>query len=119
MVASETNEEFFSAPFPSSELVADWYHRVKLVDGTMMTLADTPADLDKYPQPTSQKAGRGFLMIRVCVAFSLLTAMVADASYGAYRNEKTGETLLFRNMNHFTLVEPVLKFMERLKHSVS
>jgi hypothetical protein len=48
---------------------APWWQwqqrRVRLVDGTTVTLADTQENQAAYPQPTSQKAGLGFPIMRL------------------------------------------------------
>jgi hypothetical protein len=76
-----------------------WHNRrVLLVDGTEVTLPDTPANQAAYPQPSSQKPGLGFPMIRLVVLLTLATAGVIDAALGPYQGKETGETALFRQL---------------------
>jgi hypothetical protein len=76
-----------------------WYgHRVLLVDGFECTMADTPANQAVYPQPSSQKPGLGFSMIRAVVLLAFATACVIDAALGPYKGKETGETALFRQL---------------------
>jgi putative transposase len=71
---------------------------VHLVDGTTVSMPDTPANQDEYPQPAGQAKGLGFPMIRLVVLLSLATAMVKDAALGPYAGKETGETALLRQL---------------------
>jgi putative transposase len=74
-----------------------WHGKhVHLVDGTTLTLPDTPDNQRAYPQPASQKPGLGFPMIRMVVLLSLATAALQDLAYGPYQGKETGETALLR-----------------------
>jgi putative transposase len=76
-----------------------WQERhVMLVDGTTMTMADTEENQKAFPQPTSQKAGLGFPMIRMVLLLSLATAAVTGMAYGPYGGKETGETALLRQL---------------------
>ena len=74
----------------TGELVAEgaaaWWlwrnRRVRLVDGATMTLADTPENQAKYPQPNSQKTGLGFPICRMVALLCLATGALLDASTG-------------------------------------
>jgi len=79
----------------------DWrWHgkRVKLVDGSTFTMADTPENQAAFPQPTSQAPGLGFPMARTCVVLSLATACIHDAAFGPCVGKETGETALLRKV---------------------
>jgi putative transposase len=71
---------------------------VLLVDGFDCTLPDTPANQAVYPQPSSQKPGLGFPMLRAVVLLTFATACVLDAALGPYKGKETGETALFRQL---------------------
>lgn len=71
---------------------------VALLDGTDVTLPDTCANQEEYPQPNSQAPGLGFPMVRMVLLFSLATGMVLDMKMGPYQGKETGETALFRQM---------------------
>jgi hypothetical protein len=91
-----------AAELAMSQVPKDWLwfgHRVLLVDGFVVNAPDMPANQEKYPQPTSQKAGLGFPQIRVCAAICLSTGVIADLKYGPVLGKKTGEQTLFRKMH--------------------
>lgn len=69
--------------------------RVKVVDGSTVRLADTPANQAAYPQPRSQKPGLGFPLLRVVLAFSLATGAVWAFESSP---EAIGERTLFRRL---------------------
>ena len=71
---------------------------VHLLDGTTVSTPDTPTLQAKFPQPTSQKPGLGFPIIRMVVLLSLATAMVGGMAMGPYAGKETGETALFRQL---------------------
>jgi putative transposase len=72
--------------------------RVLLVDGFTCTMPDTPANQAVYPQPSSQKPGLGFPMIRAVVLLAFATACAIDAAIGPYSGKETGEPALFRQL---------------------
>lgn len=72
--------------------------RVKVVDGTGITMADTPDNQSEYPQQRSQKSGVGFPIARVVVVFCLSTGAVLRVAVGACRGKKTGESNLLRTL---------------------
>jgi hypothetical protein len=71
---------------------------VKIVDGTTLTMPDTPANQEVYPQRSSQAAGVGFPMARLVAIFSLAYATVRDLALGPAQGKKTGENTLFRTL---------------------
>ena len=76
-----------------------WHGRhVYLADGATVTLPDTAANQDAYPQPPSQKPGVGFPMIRMLVLLSLATAALHGLALGPYEGKETGETALLRQL---------------------
>jgi hypothetical protein len=81
--------------------VAAWLWKgrvVKVVDGTGLSMPDTPANQAAYPQPSSQKPGAGFPLLRLVVLFSLAVGTVLDAAYAPHRGQGTGELSLFRSL---------------------
>jgi len=79
----------------------DWRwkgRRVILVDGAEVTAPDTPENQAQYPQPSSQKKGLGFPMIRLVVLLTFATAGLVGCAMGPYAGKETGETSLFRNL---------------------
>jgi hypothetical protein len=76
-----------------------WHGRhVKLVDGTTVSMPDTPENQERWPQPNSQKEGLGFPLARMVVLLSMVTAMVCAMEMGPYAGKGTGETALFRQL---------------------
>jgi hypothetical protein len=77
-----------------------WKGRVvKIVDGTTVSLADTPANQAVYPQSHHQQPGLGFPIARLVVVFSLAVGTVLDAAIGPYAGKRTGEPALFRGLH--------------------
>ena len=72
---------------------------VKPVDGTTVSMADTPENQQAYPQPASQKPGVGFPLARLLVVFSLAVGTVLEAAVGKYQGKQTGEISLFRSLH--------------------
>lgn len=73
---------------------------VKVVDGTTLSIPDTPANQKAYPQPGSQQPGLGFPQLRLVALFSLANAAVLDVAMGPHKGKHTGETALFRTLHH-------------------
>ena len=81
------------------ETPRDWlWHgrRVRVVDGSTVTMPDTAENQAAYPQQKSQKPGCGFPMARVLVIFSLSVGVVLEAAIGRYSGKQTGENSLLR-----------------------
>ena len=71
---------------------------VYLVDGTTVSMPDTPENQEAYPQARTQRKGLGFPVARVVVLLSLATGMIADLALGPYAGKETGETALLRQL---------------------
>jgi hypothetical protein len=71
---------------------------VKLVDGTTVSMPDTPANQRAFPQPRTQKPGTGFPMARLVALFSLAVGTVLDMALGPCLGKQTGETALFHGL---------------------
>ncbi len=88
---------------PQDEAPAGWrWHGrdVKVVDGTTVSMPDTPANQREYPQSRSQKPGVGFPVARLVVLFSLAVGTALDCAMGPCRGKRTGETALFQSLRH-------------------
>jgi IS4 transposase len=72
--------------------------RVVMVDGSTLSMPDTPANQAEYPQSRSQQPGVGFPIIRWVAMLGLATGAVLDSAFGPYRGKQTGETALFRSL---------------------
>jgi hypothetical protein len=87
---------------PLAEAPASWLwkgRRVKIVDGSCISMPDTQANQKAYPQPATQKPGLGFPLIRLVVVFSLAVGTALDAAFGPYQGKQTGELALFRTLD--------------------
>lgn len=71
---------------------------VKVVDGSTITLPDTPENQKAYPQQTAQAEGVGFPIARIVVVFSLAVGAVVDMAIGPHRGKRTAEVSLFRSL---------------------
>ena len=80
-----------------------WHGRhVYLVDGTTVSMPDTPGNQEAYPQNPQQKEGLGFPIARVVVILSLASGMLIDMAMGPYAGKETGESALLRSLlEHF------------------
>lgn len=67
--------------------------RVIVVDGTGVSMPDTSANQEIWPQSSLQKAGCGFPMARICACFSLKSGALLSYALG---NKKNHEIPLFR-----------------------
>ncbi len=68
--------------------------RVKVTDGSTVSLADTPANQRAYPQLASQKPGCGFPLLKIVGVFSLASGALLGYAKG---NKHSAELpLLFR-----------------------
>ncbi len=71
---------------------------VFIVDGSSVSMPDTPENQAVYPQPPNQKPGLGFPLARIAVLLSLATGACHDLAIAPYQGKGTGETNLFRRM---------------------
>jgi hypothetical protein len=76
-----------------------WQGRhVKLVDGSVVLLPDSPANLQQFPQQRSQKPGTSYACMRLVVLLGLATAALLGAACGPYRGLGSGEMSLFASL---------------------
>jgi hypothetical protein len=69
---------------------------VKLVDGTGISMPDTPENQARYPQPSSQAPGVGFPLARLLGVICLSTGAVLEAAMGPHAGEGSSELGLLR-----------------------
>jgi hypothetical protein len=72
--------------------------RFLLLDGFVITAADTPENQAEYPQNVVQEEGLGFPILRCVTLTSLSTGMLFDLACGPYSGKETGETALMREL---------------------
>lgn len=88
--------ELMNAPVPEQWC---WHGKhIYLVDGTTVTLADTAENQAVYPQPSGQKPGLGFPIVRIVGVLSLSTGALLNAAIGSYSGKGTSEQSLLRPM---------------------
>jgi Transposase DDE domain len=76
-----------------------WHRRrVLLLDGSTLSMPDTEANQQAYPQSRSQRPGVGFPLMRWVVLIGLASAAVLASAFGRWRGKQTGETALFRQL---------------------
>ena len=76
-----------------------WRRRVFVVDGSSLSMPDTKANQDAWPQPTGQKAGCGFPLMRILAVFSLGTGIWRALAIGSLH---VAERTLFHSLwEHF------------------
>jgi hypothetical protein len=68
---------------------------VKTVDGSSVSMPDTPENQKEYPQHSNQAQGCGFPVARIVVLFSLATGAVMDLVFGSLH---VAENILFRQL---------------------
>jgi hypothetical protein len=80
---------------------ARWCGRtVKVVDGSAVSMPDTPENQARYPQPGTQKPGCGFPVMRIVALFTLSGGFLLDAARGALRvHERTLAHQLWEHLN--------------------
>jgi hypothetical protein len=77
-----------------------WGRHVKLMDGSTLSMPDTPENQEAYPQSKAQKEGVGFPIMRVVCIISLATGAVLDLAAAPYSGKETGEHALLRKIIH-------------------
>jgi hypothetical protein len=77
-----------------------WHGRaVKMVDGTGVSMLDTEANQEAYPQPGSQQPGLGFPVARLVVVLSLACGAALAAAVGRIKGPQSSETMLFHGLH--------------------
>lgn len=68
-----------------------WYGRqVKILDGTGLSMPDTPANRAAWPISKRTKPGCGFPVMRLVALFSLATGLILDVAKGTLKNDERG-----------------------------
>ena len=83
---------------------ADWLwkdRRVYMFDGSTVSMPDTDANQDAYPQHDKQKPGLGFPLARIAAIFSLSCGAIIDLGVCRYAGKGQGEISLFRTLWDF------------------
>lgn len=72
--------------------------RIKIVDGSTVSMPDTPSNQEAYPQSKCQKAGVGFPIARMVVLIDYATGVLLDLAQGPCKGKETGEHALLRQL---------------------
>lgn len=87
----------------AKQALPDWLWKgrhVKLFDGSSVSMPDTPANQQAYPQHTLQQPGVGFPLARIGVLFSLSAGSVLDFAICKWKGKFQSELGLLRTMWH-------------------
>ena len=85
----------------SQKALGQWLWRgraVKLVDGTGLSMPDTPQNQAVYPQPSTQASGVGFPLARLVMVICLATGAALDMAVGPHSGKGSGELGLVRRL---------------------
>jgi hypothetical protein len=85
----------------SRKALRPWQWRgraVKLVDGTGLSMPDTPENQVAYPQSSTQAPGVGFPLARLVAVICLATGAALDAAIGPHSGKGSGELSLVRSL---------------------
>ena len=85
----------------SRQAPAPWLwqgRKVKLVDGSGISMPDTLENQERYPQPGSQAEGVGFPLARIVAVICLSTGAVWDVAMGPFEGQGNGELGLLRTL---------------------
>ena len=94
-LARETGEQI------NKQLPDQWRwqgRRVYLVDGTTVTLPDTPENQEIYPQHKGIKPGLGFPICRIVGLVCLASGAILNAATGRFNGKGSSEQTLLRTM---------------------
>jgi hypothetical protein len=72
--------------------------KVKIVDGTTITMPDTESNQAKYPQPKGQKVGLGFPICRIVGITCLSSGALLNAVVGHFKGKGGDEQTLLRSL---------------------
>lgn len=84
----------------------EWHwkgRRTKIVDGSTVSMPDTPENTCAFGKPSNQKGVCGFPVARIMVVLCLATGAAREAAIGPYCGKQSGEMSLFRSL--FTTFE--------------
>ena len=72
--------------------------KIKVLDGSTASMADTEANQEAYPQAKTQKPGLGFPIMRFVAVLCLHCGALLELAHGPYKGKETGETALLRSL---------------------
>ena len=80
-------------------------HRVKIIDGTGVSMPDTPKNQKAFPQPSGQKQGCGFPVAKLVGCFCLTSGALIDWAEGTLKEH---ESFLARGLWHLIRAGEIL-----------
>ena len=83
------------------QAIPEWLWKgrhVKLFDGSTVSMPDTPANQEAYPQQANQKPGVGFPLARIGVLFSLSVGSVLAMGLRRWAGKFQSELAILRDM---------------------
>ena len=102
----ELHEQLVQTRQATERLEQRWCGRpVKVVDGSGLSMPDTPENQAHYPQSRRQKPGCGFPVMRIVALFSLSSGLLLGLAKDSLR---IAETTLFRQLWHWLEAGDVL-----------
>jgi hypothetical protein len=90
-----------SGEFMEKAVPSEWLwkgHHLKLIDGSTLSMPDTPENQQRWPQHDQQDEGIGFPIMRIVGVLSMATAACLGLAYGPYQGKETGEHALARQL---------------------
>lgn len=72
--------------------------KVRIVDGTTVSMPDTEENQEKYPQQKNQKPGLGFPIARIVGITCLASGAILNAAIGPYKGKGGSEHSLLRSL---------------------
>lgn len=92
----DTHQQIVSRIESQAPIAYRWHgRRVGVVDGSTLSMPDTSLNQAAYPQPSEQKKGCGFPVMKFVGVFSLATGLLHLLAYGNLRDH---ERTLFRRL---------------------
>lgn len=72
--------------------------RVKIVDGSTVSMPDTAANQARFPQQSGQKAGLGFPIARLVAIFCWASGAILEVATCPFQGKENSELALFRGL---------------------
>lgn len=71
---------------------------IRVVDGSTLKIAETPANCAEYPLQATQRPGTSYPVVRILVLFALAVGTVLEGAIRPYQGKGTGETGMLRSL---------------------
>lgn len=105
-----------------AQLLDDWNwqgRRVRIIDGTTVTLPDTEANQAVFPQQRGQRPGLGFPICRVVGITCLASGALLNAAIGRFNGKGGDEQTLLRTIQDTFHPATLCWGMRSLRHTFS